>query len=133
MVVIDDNHNGWRFFILPIALEQDLLQQAVISASAFHHSANVGHQLLDADQAYAKAIHQLREQQDLDGHDMMGKQTILLTLLVLLAVVMINGSSDFPIVMQLLESAVEAIGGEETLTGHDLGLFIVRQVRKSVH
>jgi flagellar biosynthesis/type III secretory pathway M-ring protein FliF/YscJ len=130
MVVIDDDRNGWRHLLLPIAQQQQVVMQAVIAASAFHFSAKHGRQLVDANTAYATTIRQLREQQDLSLHDMLGKQTILLSLLVLLIVVMINGSSDFPIIMRLLESAIEAIGGEELLTHHELGLFIVRQIRK---
>lgn len=130
LVVIDDHQNGWRFLVLPIAGMDNLVMDAVLSASAFHFAANVNDQLYKPDIIYAKTIQKLQARQDLDTQDTVGKQNVLLALLVLLAVVMVNGCSDFPTVFNLLESAVQAIGGEEASMQGELGRFLVRQIRK---
>ncbi|KAH0438388.1 hypothetical protein CcaCcLH18_03375 [Colletotrichum camelliae] len=41
---------------------------------------------------------------------------------------MVTGSDDFPLLFRLLESALEAIGGEDSLGEDELSRFIVRQV-----
>ncbi|KAJ9604731.1 hypothetical protein H2200_010845 [Cladophialophora chaetospira] len=130
MVVIDDTHNGWRHLIIPIAHSDELVREAVLSASAFHFSANIKAQVFDANTIYAKVIRSLRQRQNLDACDMTERQNVLLALLVLLVTVMVNGSSDFPTIFQLLESAVLAVGGEDALTRDELGVFLVRQIRK---
>lgn len=130
LVVIDDHQNGWRFLVLPIAGLDNLVMDAVLSASAFHFAANVNDQLYKPDIIYAKTIKRLQERQNLDVQDVTGKQSVLLALLVLLAVVMVNGASEFPTVFNLLESAVQAIGGEEASMQGELGQFLVRQIRK---
>lgn len=132
LVVIDDNRNGWRHLILPIAHLDELVREAVLSASAFHFSANVKEKIFDPNTIYMKAIRRLHQRQNLNVYDTSGKQTILLALLVLLATVIVNGSSDFPVVFNLLESALTASGGEEALTGGELGGFLVKQIRKYV-
>uniref|UniRef100_L2FL93 Uncharacterized protein n=1 Tax=Colletotrichum fructicola (strain Nara gc5) TaxID=1213859 RepID=L2FL93_COLFN len=43
---------------------------------------------------------------------------------------MVTGSDDFPLLFRLLESALEAIGGEDSLGEDELSRFIVRQVHK---
>lgn len=115
---------------MPIAGLDNLVMDAVLSASAFHFAANVNDQLYKPDIIYAKTIKKLQERQNLDAQDVTGKQTVLLALLVLLAVVMVNGCSDFPTIFNLLESAVQAIGGEEASIQGELGQFLVRQIRK---
>lgn len=130
LVVIDDHQNGWRFLVLPIAGSDSLVMDAVLSASAFHFAANVNDKLYKPDIIWAKTIQRLQARQNLDAQDMTGKQTVLLALLVLLANVMVTGCSDFPAIFKLLESAVQAIGGEEATMQGELGKFLVRQIRK---
>lgn len=79
---------------------------------------------------YAKTIRKLQERQNLEIQDTTGRQTVLLALLVLLATVMVNGGSDFPTIFNLLESALEAVGGEDAAMQGELGAFVVRQIRK---
>lgn len=130
LVVIDDHQNGWRYLVLPIAGMDNLVMDAVLSASAFHFSANVSDRLYKPEIIYAKTIRKLQSRQNLDIQDATSRQAVLLALLVLLAVVMVNGCSDFPTIFNLLESAVQAIGGEEASMEGELGHFIVRQIRK---
>ncbi|OCT44675.1 hypothetical protein CLCR_05755 [Cladophialophora carrionii] len=112
LVVIDDHQNGWRYLILPIAHLDELVREAVLSASVFHFCANVAEKVFDPNIIYGNAIRRLRQRQNLEVYDTSGKQTVLLALLVLLATVIVNGSSDFPTVFNLLEAALTASGGE---------------------
>ena len=130
MVVIDDGRNGWRHIILPVAHLDELVRDAVLSATAFHFSANVKEQVFDPNVIYARVIRRLHQRQNLDVYDTNGKQHVLLALLVILATVIVNASSDFPTVFNLLESALVASGGEEAVIEGELGVFLVRQIRK---
>ncbi|EXJ55454.1 hypothetical protein A1O7_08381 [Cladophialophora yegresii CBS 114405] len=130
LVVIDDHQNGWRYLILPIAHHDELVREAVLSASVFHFCATVEEKVFDPNIIYNNAIRGLRQRQNLDAYDTSGKQTVLLALLVLLATVIVNGSSDFPTVFNLLEAALTASGGEAAVEAGELGVFLVRQIRK---
>ncbi|KIW63958.1 hypothetical protein PV04_08919 [Phialophora macrospora] len=130
MVAIDDHQNGWRYLALPIAHLDELVREAVLSASVFHFSANVGEKVFDPNVIYDRTIRRLRQRQNLEAYDTSGKQTVLLALLLLLTTVIVNGSSDFPSVFNLLEAALTVSGGETAVGGGELGIFLVRQIRK---
>lgn len=130
MVVIDDHRNGWRHLVLPVARLDELVRAAVLSTSASHFTTNVTDRLLDPRATYQEVLHRLRQRQHLQDQDVVGKQTIVLALLLLLTTVMVNGQPDFHSTFQLLEAALSAIGGEEELMEGELGLFLVTQIRK---
>ena len=130
MVTVDDHRNGWRYLILPMAQQDELVENAVLSAAAFHFAANVDGQLLEPIAVYQSAIRKLRLRQDLTYIDMQGRQAILLSLLVLLVAAVISGSSDFRTIFALLEGALHALGGEEAMSRGELGRFVVLQIRK---
>jgi Fungal specific transcription factor domain len=130
MVVIDDHRNGWRHLVVPMAHVDELVRDAVLSTSAFHFSANVNDQLFNSSAMYQKAIHRLRQRQNLEAHGTTEKQAVVVALLVLLAAVMVNGSTDFHTIFRLLETALCAIGGEEALVKGELGVFLLRQIWK---
>lgn len=132
MVTIDDRHNGWRYIVLPMAVNDDLVCEAVLSASSYHFSVINDGQVYNPISAYSRVIRSLQQRQNLQCHDLIGKQGVILALLVLLTTVVVNGSSDFPTIFKLLESAVTAAGGEEAIISGELGRFLVRQVRKCV-
>lgn len=132
MVVMDDDHNGWRHQILPMACADDLIMSAVLSASAFHLSSRESNQnIANPQQLYGQAIRELRQRQDLFDCDQKTRQAVILGITTLLVAVMINGCSDFPIIFQMLESALNAVGGESGfLDGGDAAQFFLRQIRK---
>ena len=130
MVVIDDHRNGWRHLVLPMACLDVIVRDAVLATSAFHFSINVRDQMFNATTMYQRTIHRLQQRQHLEIHGTPEKQTVVLTLLVLLAAVMVNGSADFQTIFKLLETAVKAVGGEEALKGGELGTFLLRQIWK---
>ncbi|KAE9570001.1 hypothetical protein CGMCC3_g13854 [Colletotrichum fructicola] len=154
MVAIDGLHNGWRHLVLPIAHLDQLVLNSVLTVASFHRygqrlsqsksldfredslpappglssqlSANANP---SASQLYACTIADL-QRRDLGHSDQSSRLSILLAILVLLVAVMVTGSDDFPLLFRLLESALEAIGGEDSLGEDELSRFIVRQVHK---
>jgi hypothetical protein len=134
MVVIDGEYNGWRHLILPIALTDDLVMSAVLAASAFHISGNGDSHIIANPRAlYAGALRKLQQRRELTGYGAETKQMVILAIVVLLVVVMINGSSDFPVMFRMLQSAIDAIGGENSLQqGGEVSQFSLRQIRKYV-
>ncbi|KAF4781101.1 hypothetical protein HER10_EVM0007265 [Colletotrichum scovillei] len=132
MVVVDDINNGWRRLILPIAWSNTMVMDAVLAVSAFHLSGRAILQpVVNPDKLYALAISQLSNRKDLADRSDEPKQLVVLAIVVLLVSVMVNGMPDFPIVFQMLESAVTAIGGDTALAdGGEMGSFLLRQIRK---
>lgn len=132
MVVVDDANNGWRHLILPMAHTSEVMMSAVLAASAFHLSGRDASQTIaDPHKLYGQAIHELQRRRDLTGCDRKAKQVVILAIVVLLVAVMINGCSDFPIIFQMLESALDAVGGEGgLLDGSEMAKFSLRQIRK---
>ncbi|KAF7563311.1 hypothetical protein G7046_g812 [Stylonectria norvegica] len=132
MVVFDDDHNGWRHLILPIAGADELIMSAVLSVSAFHLAGTARSiDMPDPSSLYAKAIRELQSRRDLTGCNRQTKQFVVLALVVLLVAVMVNGCSDFPIMFQMLQSALDAVGGENgLLDGGEVAEFTLRQIHK---
>ena len=130
LVTIDDHRNGWRHLVLPIALEDTLIMDAVLSAAAFHFSANINDQLLNSIALYEMAIKSLRQRQDISAYNVYEKQVVVLSLLVLLAATIVSGTSDFRLLFNLLDAAWNAAGGEEDLVQGELGTFLMRQMLK---
>ncbi|KAF6817667.1 hypothetical protein CPLU01_13535 [Colletotrichum plurivorum] len=132
MVIIDDCFNGWRHMILPLAWSHEIVMDSVLAVSAFHiYGRAVVEPIVNPDRLYARAITQLLARKDLADLDQEMRQLIVLAIVVLLVSVMVNGMSDFPIVFQMLESAINAVGGEELIAkGGDVGSFLLRQIRK---
>jgi len=130
MAIVESYDNPWRHLVLPVAHLDDLVMDAVLSASAFHYATNVDSALCNSSSFYARAIRRLQQRQDLTTSDRSGKHFILLALVVLLVTVLVNGYSDFPLILKLIESALVASGGEEELSEGELGQFLIRQIRK---
>ncbi|KAH8714390.1 hypothetical protein BGZ61DRAFT_417610 [Ilyonectria robusta] len=150
MVAIDGLHNGWRHLVLPIAHEDTLVMNAVLSVSAFHLSVTKSkkqnmqallagsavesllqpQQETDADRLYTRTIMGLRQRQELRGCDPYTRHSVLLAILVLLTAAMVTASEDFPVLFNMLQAALEAIGGEDGLGGGELADFMIRQIRK---
>lgn len=131
MVVLDDSYNGWRCFILPFACADEIVMDAVSAVSAFHIREKRDRQRdYRPDRLYAKVISGLRRRNLLEERDLETRQSVFLAIIVLLVGVMVNGSSDFPILFYMLQSALEAIGGESGLGDGELARFLMRQIRK---
>lgn len=130
MVVIDDSHNGWRQLVLPIAHMDDIVMDAVLTASIFHISGLGARPFGDPTSFHVRTIKKLRMRQDLTRYDVQTQRCVIMAILVLLVAVMVNGCSDFPIVFGMLQSALGAVGGEETLVDAEVAGFLLRQIHK---
>ena len=107
-----------------------MVEDTVLSAAAFHFATNVNDQFLKPTAVYQRAIRNLRLRQDLTSYGMVGKQTILLSLLLLLVAAVVSGSSDFRTIFGLLEACLQALGGEESISQGELGTFVIWQIHK---
>ncbi|KAM0258750.1 hypothetical protein ACHAPA_011070 [Fusarium lateritium] len=133
MIACDGPHNGWRHFVLPVAEHDELVMDAVLAVSLFH-SPQVLQDLPATGQPeqdhYARAIQGLQKRSQLSDCDKPNQHSILLTILLLLTAVMVNGSSDFPILFGVLQSAIDAIGGDMELGSGGIAEFLARQIHK---
>ncbi|KAL2679385.1 hypothetical protein Neosp_010159 [[Neocosmospora] mangrovei] len=133
MIAVDGPHNGWRHLMLPIAETDELVMDAILAVSLFHSSRTLQNDLA-IDQIkqdhYGRAIQGLQKRSQLRNCDRSNQQSILITILLLLTAVMVNGSSDFPILFAMLQSAIDVLGGEKELGSGDIAEFVVRQIRK---
>lgn len=133
MVVIDDSSNGWRHLVLPLACADELVMSAVLAVSAFHLSErSLLEQIVDPTRLYSKAINELQKRSDLHDFDADSRHRIIMTIILLLLATMVNGSSDFPIIFRMLQSALEMIGGDTGLleTGDVIADFSADQIRR---
>ncbi|KAF6804899.1 hypothetical protein CSOJ01_09861 [Colletotrichum sojae] len=131
MVFVDDCFNGWRHIILPLAWSHEIVMDSVLAVSAFHIYGRAAVQpVVNPDRLYTRAIIQLLARKDLAGLDQETRQLIVLAIVVLLVSIMVNGMSDLPIVFQMLESAINTVGGEELIAKGGVGGFLLRQIRK---
>ena len=129
MIAVDGSHNGWRHLVLPIANTDELVMDAVLTVSLFHApqmSSNKGMQ----NAYYGRVIQGLQTRSQLQNCDQLSQHSILLTILLLLTVIMVNGSTDFPILFRMLQSAIDAIGGDKAFGSGCTAEFLVRQIQK---
>ncbi|OGM51231.1 hypothetical protein ABOM_000060 [Aspergillus bombycis] len=132
MVVMDNKYNGWRSLILPLALSDQTVLDAVLAVSAFHlsHQGRSG-PMVGPDKLYMQAIVGLQKRSCLDEYDMLTRQSVFVVILTLLVGVMVNDSSDFPILFHMLQSAFDTVGGERGLGNGDMADFLRQQIRKT--
>ncbi|KAI5369389.1 putative aromatic-ring-hydroxylating dioxygenase, alpha subunit, rieske [2Fe-2S] iron-sulfur [Septoria linicola] len=109
-------------------MERDL--RAVISAAAGHAPAATSNTKISTSYAYQQVIHELRRRQDLEAESLHGKQHIVLTLLVLLAKAIVDGSQDFRSVFNLLKALLRTVKDRKAFHSGEIGTFILAQVSK---
>ena len=149
MLAIDGLHNGWRHLVLPIAHSDELLMDVVLTVSSFHLSIDQEGSTSpqrkkstfkvplkfrpDPERLYSSVIAGLQKRQEQLGVcNNTDSQFTLLAIVVLLVVVMVTGSDDFPILYRMMLAAFEAVGGEAGLGKGELAQFMIRQIHKSV-
>ncbi|KAJ4350032.1 uncharacterized protein N0V89_008653 [Didymosphaeria variabile] len=133
MLSIDDESNGWRELILPIALDDEVVMDAVITASAYHISANSDANLVLGPLSYTKAIDGLMKRQDFRSLKPLVNGFSVIAILVLLCSVLVTGCDDFPIMFKMLKSAYEVMMEDGGSGDHTLNIFLRRQVNKWVY
>lgn len=150
MVAIDGIHNDWRHLLLPLAQQDELVMDAVLTVSAFHFHINklannfkqdktqynsfgttsCDSYVPDPYQLLGRTLRGLRKRQELIYGDQTTQHYVLISLLLLMTSVLVTGGSDFPVLLRMLESALDAIGGKDGLGTGILAEFIMRELHK---
>lgn len=130
MVPVDDCNNGWRNLVLPIAYTDQLVLNAIQAVSAFHLCGKDVGSVADPSTLYVRAIQELQRRKDLGDCDLQTRQSVIVAIVVLLVGVMVNGYSDFPAWFNMLQLALDFIGGEDGLSNGVLTDFLKRQIGK---
>ena len=131
MDFIDNKNDEWRQLVLPIAHVDPLVMNAVLATSLFHFAAHVhSSYYVFPSSFYQNVIDELQKRKDLTASGLQAMQFVCLSITVLLTTVVVKGYSDFLDLFYTLKSALNAIGGEETLSDGPIGEFICRLVRK---
>jgi hypothetical protein len=149
MVAVDGPYNNWRHILLPFAHYDDLVLRTIVTVSSCHmhliravqtsdQSDSVSKNNRITFEAFPVGYHQmyqtifasLRSTSDMTQLSPAKKHAVLMSILVLLIGAMVTGRSDFPVFYRLLGSAVESMGGEETLGNSAMAQFIKSQVAK---
>ncbi|SCO78118.1 uncharacterized protein FRV6_02331 [Fusarium oxysporum] len=150
MVAIDGLHNDWRHLLLPLAQQDELVMDAVLTVSAFHFHINkldnnfkknqkqysafgtntYDTYVPDPYQLLGRTLQGLRQRQELICNNQTTQHSVLISLLLLMTSVLVTGGSDFPVLLRMLESALDAIGGKEGLGTGILAGFIMRELHK---
>lgn len=145
-MTIDGICNGWRTLVLPLARRDKLVLDAASSVAAFHIHQNrpaacnlllhrgttSDDSVSDPYQLYGRVISGLQQQSGRSLSDPEQRDSILITILVLLVGVMVTGGSDYAILFRMIEAAFDASGGDQALGDGEIANFISLQFSKYV-
>lgn len=104
MVVFDDDTNGYRSIVLPMALEDDLLCRAVGVVAAQHLSRQRPELQAAAEAGRSAVITRLRNDSLQQSEDRVFNKFTWATILVLLVGETVTGSADYRFFVQMLLS-----------------------------
>ncbi|CAH0046808.1 unnamed protein product [Clonostachys solani] len=145
MTAIDGSHNEWRHLVLSLAQADNLVMDAVVTVAFYHLELNrftqahrrtkcelstTRNDLRDPNEMYNRVILGLRSQPELNSGDVNIKISVSITILILFVGAMVTGGSDFLLLSRMLESAIEAMGGEDNLPRVYASDFIRKQNHK---
>ena len=124
MVILDDEHNGYRNNILPIAVYDDLVQQAVCSVSAYALWHDNPILRASADNARSRVIQTLKNASMQSNNDRVFSVSTWVTLLVLLVGELILGGDHYAYLLRMM-CVLRANGVPKG--GPDIVKFLQRQ------
>ncbi|KAI4946669.1 hypothetical protein J4E91_006840 [Alternaria rosae] len=104
MVALDDDTNGYRSLVLPMAIEDDVLRQAVSVVAAQHLSRQRPELRKAAEARHAAIISRLRRDSLQQSADKVFNKSTWATLIVLLVGETVTGSEDYGFLIQMLLS-----------------------------
>ncbi|KIW10020.1 hypothetical protein PV08_11796 [Exophiala spinifera] len=113
MVVFDGKFNGYRDLILPMAVEDDLVKQAVSVVSMYHLARQRGGSEAPADARLQEIIRRLRERTDTFS---LSDVSAWATIVVLLTGETVTGGTNLPYLFRLLQHLTDANGA--SAAGH---------------
>lgn len=105
MVVFDGKFNGYRDLILPMAVEDDLVRQAVSVVSMYHLARQHGESQESADARLQAIIRDLRKRTDAFN---LSDISAWVTILVLLTGETVTGGTNLPYLFRLLQHLMDA-------------------------
>lgn len=113
MVVLDDDTNGYRSLVLPMALEDDLLRRAVGVVAAQHLSRQRPELQAAAEAGRTAVIARLRSDSLQQSADKVFNKFTWATLIVLLVGETVTGSADYRFFVQMLLSLSASNPGQD--------------------
>ena len=131
LVAFDGTSNGYRSLLLPLAWEDDLVRCALLASSANHlrfRRPKLTNLALNFQYAAIKKLTSLSQDGDGASNTRLG---ILAALILLLISGMMNGGSDFELLLNMAKSWIEAMKGDGSLKespATPLGGFLLDQV-----
>lgn len=105
MVVFDGKFNGYRDLILPMAVEDDLVKEAVSVVSMYHLARQRGGSPVAADARLQEIIRQLRHRTDTFS---LSDISAWVTIVVLLTGETVTGGTNLPYLFRLLQHLMDA-------------------------
>ncbi|KKP02181.1 hypothetical protein THAR02_05728 [Trichoderma harzianum] len=133
LVVFDGPSNGFRYHILPLAWDIELVRYALLAMSA-NHMRFRRHQLLPLALTFqSAAIERLSAMSKMDNHTSDTSVTVLATIILLLITDMMNGGPQFHLLYGMVTSWVDATNcGSVPLTypthRSDMEVFLLDQL-----
>jgi hypothetical protein len=122
MLLVDDSSNGYRHVLLPLAVEDPVIQRAVCVASMFHLSIQQPELKLIAEAGRAVIIAKLQQMAAVGNVFTLSTWT---TILLLLVGELVNGSDDVLTLYRMLMSFLGARGSNTDLSS--ISLFLRQQ------
>ncbi|KAF2207623.1 hypothetical protein CERZMDRAFT_50901 [Cercospora zeae-maydis SCOH1-5] len=107
MVAFETSSNGYRQLILPIAMQNELVQHAVCVVSAFHLAVSQRRVSASAEAGRSAIIRRLRENVAKGDDAQVFNYSTLTTLLVLLVGETVTGSTEFAYLFNMLAATVK--------------------------
>jgi len=123
--------NGYQDFILPLSEQDEIVQNAVMAASAHHLSFHCSKWKSLAFKCHMAAIRGLRQRNEAHNHES-NVYSNLSTMLLLLIEEMITGNNgkDYQILLRMVKSFANSQGGENAIEKTSPGRFLMQQMRK---
>ncbi|CAK1366698.1 unnamed protein product [Cercospora beticola] len=107
MVAFETDSNGYRHLVLPIAMQDELVQNAVCVVSAFHLGLSRSQASASAEAGRSAIIRRLRANVAEGDDARVFNYSTLMTLLVLLVGETVTGSSEFAYLFNMLAATVK--------------------------
>lgn len=128
MVVLDFNDNGYRQIVLPLAVQDPMVSQAISVVSAFHLAQVVPSLRMKAEVNQQRVLSKLRENALLPNRDQFFKLSTWVTILVLLVGDTITGSTNYVYLLDLLSHLSHAALSDNSIP-ENVKQFIAQQTQ----
>ncbi|KAJ9648153.1 hypothetical protein H2201_002307 [Coniosporium apollinis] len=129
MVVFDWDRNGWRWFILPLAESNDVVRDAVLAVSASHLAQKSPGLAPKAKILRGAAIQSVILRSRNLYQNIAPDPPLIAALMLLVLDDMVSGGDEFPFIFKMLRCLLQMLGGEDTLSTSEFGVFLLQHYR----